>query len=258
MDTNNPDTVVVDLRDPSRPDREVVEAEHLGGDTFRLTGVPLYAYGLHRFDVVRAVHSPGNRAAVVSEVIERSGHRTLRIDFGALPGRPIREREEILGFVRERPGVTVYPSGAEASRYAVDVGPDGDHRRLYDMLWRMQHSGLLRFDTGEATGDAAVNAGLVDPELKSRILSNNFVYEARYRRIDRPSYEALCTDLASLAQQWRDVPLVDKELAGHLIVVLQQARNLVDHKQGTDQDIEAQDIHLELDRLINEVVLVLP
>lgn len=57
------------------PEEDAVWAEPLGSERFRIESCPFFAYGLSRNDVVRAV---GDAGPVLGDVLEKSGHRTLR------------------------------------------------------------------------------------------------------------------------------------------------------------------------------------
>lgn len=57
------------------PEEDAVWAEPLGSDRFRVESCPFFAYGLSRNDVVRAA---GEGGPILGDVLEKSGHRTLR------------------------------------------------------------------------------------------------------------------------------------------------------------------------------------
>src|SRR5512146_547637 len=54
-------------------------AEPLGSGRFRIESCPFFAYGVSRDDVVRAVEAAGEDAPRLEDVVEKGGHRTLRI-----------------------------------------------------------------------------------------------------------------------------------------------------------------------------------
>lgn len=54
-------------------------AEPLGSGRYRIESCPFFAYGISRDDVVRAVDGAGEEAPRLEDVIEKSGHRTLRV-----------------------------------------------------------------------------------------------------------------------------------------------------------------------------------
>ena len=62
-------------------DGELLWAERVGDDTFRLHNTPLFAYGLNFLDTVRTEPDPEGGPPHIREVVETSGHQTLRISF---------------------------------------------------------------------------------------------------------------------------------------------------------------------------------
>ncbi len=54
-------------------------AEPLGSGRFRIESCPFFAYGISRDDVVHATEPVGDEAPRLDDVIEKGGHRTLRI-----------------------------------------------------------------------------------------------------------------------------------------------------------------------------------
>jgi hypothetical protein len=53
-------------------------AEPLGAGRFRIESCPFFAYGVSREDVVVASPPPGEEQPRLDDVVEKSGHRTLR------------------------------------------------------------------------------------------------------------------------------------------------------------------------------------
>jgi hypothetical protein len=63
----------------SAPSDDWLWAEPLGSGRFRIESCPFFAYGISRDDVVRAVESAGEDAPRLEDVVEKGGHRTLRL-----------------------------------------------------------------------------------------------------------------------------------------------------------------------------------
>jgi hypothetical protein len=61
------------------PSDDWLWAEPLGSGRFRIESCPFFAYGISRDDVVRAAETPGEEAPRLEDVIEKGGHRTLRV-----------------------------------------------------------------------------------------------------------------------------------------------------------------------------------
>jgi hypothetical protein len=61
------------------PADDWIWAEPLGSGRFRIESCAFFAYGLSRDDVVLANVVPGDEAPHLDGVLEKSGHRTLRV-----------------------------------------------------------------------------------------------------------------------------------------------------------------------------------
>jgi hypothetical protein len=64
---------------PAGPADDWLWAEPLGSGRFRIESCPFFAYGVSRDDVVHAVEAPGQEAPQLEDVVEKGGHRTLRL-----------------------------------------------------------------------------------------------------------------------------------------------------------------------------------
>ncbi len=64
------------------PAEDAVWAEPLGSDRSRVESCPFFAYGISRDDVVRAGEA-GEGGPFLDDVLEKGGHRTLRLTLGA-------------------------------------------------------------------------------------------------------------------------------------------------------------------------------
>ncbi len=67
----------------SGPTDDWLWAEPLGSGRFRIESCPFFAYGISRDDVVRAAEVAGDEAPRLEDVLEKGGHRTLRIALDA-------------------------------------------------------------------------------------------------------------------------------------------------------------------------------
>ena|SRR6266568_2151472 len=61
------------------PPDDWVWAEPLGSGRFRVESSPFFAYGISRDDVVLAVAAAGEAEPRLEDVLEKGGHRTLRV-----------------------------------------------------------------------------------------------------------------------------------------------------------------------------------
>src|SRR5512146_964868 len=67
----------------SGPADDWLWAEPLGSGRFRIESCPFFAYGVSREDVVRAIEAAGEDAPRLEDVVEKCGHRTLRLALDA-------------------------------------------------------------------------------------------------------------------------------------------------------------------------------
>jgi len=119
---------------------EELDASLEKGDRFRIESIPVFVYGLARFDVVKIVRVDGDARLWVERPLEASGHWTVRI----LP----RDRlglETVAGEFRAQ-GHHSYatPFGL----VAVDVAPAADVSAVMRRLEKGRESGAWDFDIG--------------------------------------------------------------------------------------------------------------
>lgn len=124
---------------------ESLWAEDLGGNLFRIRNVPFFAYDLNFADIVRATADAPELKPEVREVVERSGHRTVRVFFQET--YPEEGRAELL---KELNRHEAYFEGATAAHFAIDIEPSGSYESVYDQLMEWENSGFLSFETCEA------------------------------------------------------------------------------------------------------------
>ena len=122
------------------PDEDTVWGEPLGSDRFRIESCPFFAYGLSRDDVVRAA---GEGGPVLDDVLEKSGHRTLR--FALDPG--VSFEAEPVQRLLERVGDTGCTYELLRPRFvAIDVPPEVDLAVLADLLQGAARKGTLAWE----------------------------------------------------------------------------------------------------------------
>lgn len=118
-------------------------AEPLGDDLYRLDNIPFHAYDLHYRDVVHAVpREPGDLPTIV-EVVQPSGHKTLRVIFES--ELPEEEVQRLLDALTTR---RVEYERSHDYFYALNVPPDVDYQAICDLLWRQENAGWLQYETG--------------------------------------------------------------------------------------------------------------
>ncbi len=71
--------VPLDAAPGQAPQDDYLWAEPLGSGRFRIESCPFFAYGVSRDDVVRAIEIAGEETPRLEDVVEKCGHRTLRL-----------------------------------------------------------------------------------------------------------------------------------------------------------------------------------
>jgi len=141
--------VHVDLPGHEEMGGESFWAEDLGNDLYRLRNVPFYAYGLSFYDVVYARADSEEVKPSILRVHEYGGHKTLRVVF--LDEDSSEQRTNRLKQLNE---FKAYHENANGYLFAIDVEPEGNYGRVYDLLSKWENDGILSFETCEARGES--------------------------------------------------------------------------------------------------------
>ena len=123
---------------------ESMWAESLGQDLYRIRNVPFFAYGINFYDVVRATTDSPELKPEIREVVEPSGHRTLRLIFK----RNV-DREKQVALLDQLQKFKATYERADEINVAIDIEPDGSYNDVFDQLDEWENEGLLSFETCE-------------------------------------------------------------------------------------------------------------
>jgi hypothetical protein len=122
---------------------ENVWAEAVSGDTYRIRNIPTWAYDLSMDDVVQARTGDDDRLTF-DRVTERGGHSTYRIR--------LEDSTDTAKFDQQWAPLQElgcrYESHSEEPLYAVDVPPDADIHRVYEILEAGEADGVWEFEEG--------------------------------------------------------------------------------------------------------------
>lgn len=126
--------------DEAGPAEDWIWAEPLGSGRFRVESCPFFAYGVSRDDVVSASAANGGESPRLDDVIEKGGHRTLRLaldpgtELGARPVQGLLERLLEVGCTHEllRPKIV-----------AIDLPPETDLTLVTELLQERAREGTL-------------------------------------------------------------------------------------------------------------------
>jgi hypothetical protein len=118
------------------PDEDWLWAEPLGSGRFRLESCPFFAYGLSRDDVVSA----SGRPPWIDGVVERGGHRTLRLALD--PGEAL-DGPRMTLLLEGLTGLGCRREALRPKLVAIDVPPGAPLDEVARRLELASHAGAL-------------------------------------------------------------------------------------------------------------------
>lgn len=111
-------------------DVETLWGYSLGGDRYQIDHSPFYAYSISYDDVVLAPKDPANNEPTFAEVVEKSGHRTVRIILEP----PLRKGNASDDFINHMIRLGCSYEAANDSFLALDIPPATDFDKVRDAL----------------------------------------------------------------------------------------------------------------------------
>ena len=132
---------------------EAMWASLVGGNRYRIENVPFYAYNLNYGDVVEAMPAASDQKPSVMRVVERSGHRTVRVNFA----KSVDEGMQLhhLGTLTE---LHVTHERCNERYVALDLDPDADLDAVRDRLDSWESEGIAEYETCEARTPGSFDA----------------------------------------------------------------------------------------------------
>jgi hypothetical protein len=119
---------------------EYLWAKSLGDDLYEVRSIPFWVPGLNYEDVVRTIPSASNQPPRIREVVRRSGHKTLRIDFESSDHA---QQQQILSEL-----VVMHARFANLTGdddfYAVDTPSQNHYLPVYNYLKQLEQQRVLR------------------------------------------------------------------------------------------------------------------
>lgn len=100
---------------------ETVWAEPVGADLYRLDNSPFHAYGVSWRDVVEA-HPDENGQLRMSRIVEKGGHRTVRVIFAT----KVDHASEALGILEGVKARGATYEGMDGRYFSLDIPPGVD------------------------------------------------------------------------------------------------------------------------------------
>ena len=131
--TNNEDMCKVVVRVTAEDGSITVEtpwATKIDDDLYRIENLPFYAYSLSWLDIVHAPYSEEEERPTFQKVVEKSGHRTIRIIFDP----PIADGNESMNKLEGLVQMGCTYEGANPSYICVDIPPEVEFKTVSDYL----------------------------------------------------------------------------------------------------------------------------
>ena len=125
------------------PADDFLWAEPLGSSRFRIESCPFFAYGVSRDDVVLAVEMAGEDAPRLEDVLEKGGHRTLRL---ALDPRIELADSSVQGLLERLLELGCTHEALRPKLVAIDVPPQVDVAVVAQLLQTLVQEGTLLWE----------------------------------------------------------------------------------------------------------------
>ena len=139
---------------------ETLWADPVGPDLYRLDNSPFWAYGVSWHDVVEAHPDPDGMLRM-TRVVEKSGHRTVRVFMQpGIDASP--EAKAVMDGVRE---LGASYEGMNPTYLAIDIPPSVELMRVADYLtargvqWEHADPDYATLNPGESSGTHSEPAG---------------------------------------------------------------------------------------------------
>jgi hypothetical protein len=137
---------------------ESLWAKSLGGSLYEVRNAPFLANDLNWGDIVYCEERRGRRP-VVRHLVERGGHRTLRV---VLLDDADETRNEVFAQLTARGAVSEHAWGR---LHAVDIRPEVDYEAVCAYLTKLEEEGVLQFGAGGgAAADDSPSASSGEPQ----------------------------------------------------------------------------------------------
>ena len=118
--------------DSDEVDVEFPWADHLGENRYQIKNFPFYAYGVSFDDIVEAeVKYDDDPYPYLTKVVEKSGHRTIRI----MLDESVKESERSMGVLNHLSSMDCGYEGTNGEKYfVINVQPHCDYDAVRDYL----------------------------------------------------------------------------------------------------------------------------
>ena len=123
---------------------ESMWAKPVGENLYQLKNIPFFSYGLNYNDIVRAIAESDDLKPEILEVVEASGHQTLRVIFTDNKSKP--EHIAVIESIRNE---HIGYEGWDNDQFTFNVTPSGNYDDFFDKLEELELIGVLSFESCE-------------------------------------------------------------------------------------------------------------
>jgi len=123
---------------------ESMWAKPVGENLYQLKNIPFFSYGLNYDDVVKAIADSADLKPEILEVVEVSGHQTLRVIFS-----DNKSKEEHIEVIKSIITKHIGYEGWNDDLFTINVTPSGNYNDLFDKLDKLESQNILSFETCE-------------------------------------------------------------------------------------------------------------
>jgi hypothetical protein len=138
---NNLTLVQISDSQSKRRYQETLLAESMGNDLYEIKSIPRFTNEVNYKDIVRAAVLTSDTYPIVSEVVIKSGFRTIRIAFNKIVAE--KEQREILYSLQKQQ--TIHETICEGF-YVLNVFPNGNTQSILNYLLGLKNRGYLLFE----------------------------------------------------------------------------------------------------------------
>jgi hypothetical protein len=138
---NNLTLVQISDSQSKRRYQETLLAESMGNDLYEIKSIPRFTNEVNYKDIVRAAVLISDTYPIVSEVVIKSGFRTIRIAFNKIVAE--KEQREILYSLQKQQ--TIHETICEGF-YVLNVFPNGNTQSILNYLLGLKNRGYLLFE----------------------------------------------------------------------------------------------------------------
>ena len=136
---------------------ESMWAKPVGENLYQLKNIPFFAYGLNYNDTVMAIAKHDDLKPEILEIVETSGHQTLRVLF-----TDNKSKTEHIAIIESIRTEHIGYEGWDNDQFTFNVKPSGNYDEFFDKLDELELQDVLSFESCEQQTEGSFDAELED------------------------------------------------------------------------------------------------